>query len=106
MNGIGKKLQKCREAAGFTQEQLAEKVDISTNYMGAIERGVKTPTLPLFIKLLNSVVAEPNEILSEVIPLNTREQCSDLEERIKALPIKKRKKVLRILEVIIEEAEK
>lgn len=106
MNGIGKKLQKSREAAGFTQELLAEKVDISTNYMGAIERGVKTPTLKLFIKILNCVGAEPNDILEEVIPLKTKEQCSSLEKRIKALPVYKQKKVLRILEVIIEEAEK
>lgn len=105
MKGIGNKLQKYREAAGFTQEQLAEKVDVSTNYIGAIEREAKTPTLPLFIKILNCVGAEPNDILAEVVPLKTKEQCSELEERIKSLPIRKQKKVLRILEVIIEEAE-
>ncbi|MDO4275109.1 MAG: helix-turn-helix transcriptional regulator [Eubacteriales bacterium] len=106
MKGIGKKIQKYREAAGLTQEQLAEKVDISTNYIGAIEREVKTPTLSLFVKILICLGAEPNDILAEVIPLKTKEQCSDLEKRIKALPIRKQKKVLRIFEVILEEAEK
>lgn len=106
MKGIGRKIQKCRENAGFTQEQLAEKVDISTSYVSAIEREAKIPTLEIFAKILKCVEAEPNDILSEVVPLQTKEKCSSLEERIKALPVRKQKMVLRILEVIIEEAEK
>ena len=45
MRGIGKRIQKMREQAEFTQESLAEEVDISASYLSAIERGVKTPTL-------------------------------------------------------------
>ncbi|CUX15551.1 helix-turn-helix domain-containing protein [Clostridium sp. C105KSO13] len=106
MKGIGRKIQKCRENAGFTQEQLAEKVDISTSYVSAIEREAKVPTLEIFVKILKCVEAEPNDILAEVVPIQTKEKCSSLEERMKALPVKKQKMVLRILEVIIEEAEK
>ena len=105
MKGVGRKIQKCREAAGFTQEQIAEKVNISTNYFGAIEREAKTPTMKLFVKILNCVGAEPNDILEEVVPLKSRKQCSSLEERIKKLPVNKQKKVFRILDVIIEELE-
>lgn len=105
MKGIGKKIQKFREAACFTQEQLAEKIEISTNYLGAIEREAKTPTLPLFVRILNCLEAEPNDVLEEVVPLKIKEQGAGLEARFQALPPRKQKKVLRILEVIIEEAE-
>ena len=50
MKGIGRCIRKYRERAGITQEQLAEKVNISTNHLGAIEREVKTPTMDTFVK--------------------------------------------------------
>ena len=106
MRGIGKRIQKMREQAEFTQESLAEEVDISASYISAIERGVKTPTLDTFVRILNAIGAEPNDVLAEVVPLERKEKRSQLEERIGALPLRKQKKVLRILEVIIEEVEK
>lgn len=106
MQGLGRRIQKSREEAGLTQEALAEKVDLSSSYLSAIERGVKTPTLDTFAKILNAIGAEPNDVLADVVKVERKEKCSRLEERIQALPVKKQKKVLRILEVIIEEAEK
>ena len=47
MKGLGKRIQKCREEAGLTQEALSERVGISCNYLGAIEREVKTPKLAI-----------------------------------------------------------
>ena len=46
-------------------------MDISTNHLGAIEREVKTPTMETFVKLLNVLGAEPNEVLNEVIPASS-----------------------------------
>lgn len=64
MKGMGKAIRRYREEAGITQERLAELVDISTNHLGAIEREVKTPTMETFVKLLNVLGAEPNEVLN------------------------------------------
>ena len=97
MKGMGKAIRRYREEAGITQERLAELVDISTNHLGAIEREVKTPTMETFVKLLNVLGAEPNEVLKEVIPL-TR-----MEGKLERLTPKKQESVLRMLDVIIEE---
>ena len=35
---IGKKIRKYRKERGMTQEELAEKLDLSINYVGALER--------------------------------------------------------------------
>lgn len=35
--GIGYRIQKYRERIGLKQEELAEKVDLSCNYLSAIE---------------------------------------------------------------------
>ncbi|MDD6489156.1 MAG: helix-turn-helix transcriptional regulator [Clostridia bacterium] len=44
---IGKNLQDLRKKAGYTQEELAEKVGIGRSMLAQIERGTKTISLPL-----------------------------------------------------------
>ena len=41
---FGKQLQKYRELAGYSQEDLAEKADCSTIFISYIERGQKSPS--------------------------------------------------------------
>ena len=101
MKGMGKAIRRYREEAGITQERLAELVDI--NHLGAIEREVKTPTMETFVKLLNVLGAEPNEVLKEVIPLTRMEHTSVVEGKLERLTPKKQESVLRMLDVIIEE---
>ena len=101
--GFGKIVCSGQKTAGITQERLAELVDISTNHLGAIEREVKTPTMETFVKLLNVLGAEPNEVLKEVIPLTRMEHTSVVEGKLERLTPKKQESVLRMLDVIIEE---
>ena len=103
MKGIGKCIRKYRERAGITQEQLAEKVNISTNHLGAIEREVKTPTMDTFVKILNAIGAEPNEALKEVVPVVWKEDISILEEKLSELTPTQRENVIHILNLIIKE---
>lgn len=106
MNGIGKRIKKAREAAGLKQEELAEMVDLSCNYLGAIEREVKKPKLDTFIRIVNALDVSADDILVDVLEAGTKIKSTRLEERMEKLPIKKKNKVLRILEVIIQEEEK
>lgn len=47
----GKRIKQLIKAEGFTQEKLAEKVDISAKYLSRVEVGKENPTLELLIKL-------------------------------------------------------
>jgi len=50
-----------RQQAGLTQEQLAESAGISVNFVSAVERGQKSPTLATmekFAKALNVPLME------------------------------------------------
>jgi transcriptional regulator with XRE-family HTH domain len=42
---LGKRIQKLRQKVGLTQEQLAEKAEISPKNIGEFERGRGNPTL-------------------------------------------------------------
>ena len=55
LDTIGKNIRKFREIKKLRQEDLAEKTDLTTNYIGMIERGEKIPSLETFINILNSL---------------------------------------------------
>lgn len=44
---IGENIKSLREKNGLTQEQLAEKLCVTRPFITQIERGTKTPSLPL-----------------------------------------------------------
>ncbi|MDL2289442.1 helix-turn-helix domain-containing protein [Clostridia bacterium OttesenSCG-928-F22] len=48
---IGQTIKELRTNAGFTQEQMAEKCNISTSFLGHIERGSRKLSLETAIKI-------------------------------------------------------
>ena len=42
---IGRRIQEIRKQKGLTQEQMAERVNISPHYLSALERGVYLSTI-------------------------------------------------------------
>lgn len=48
---IGKILQKLRRDKNITQEELAERIDISTNYLSKVERGLCVLNTESFLKI-------------------------------------------------------
>lgn len=48
---LGKRIREERIRVGLTQEQLAEYIDVSTTYIGFIERGERSVTLEKLILL-------------------------------------------------------
>ena len=98
MKGIGTRIKAGRVAAGLTQERLAEKVGISSTQ--------KDPKLATFIKIANAIGASADDLLADVLNVKQYEQYIEREERIRKLPLKEQNKIYRILDVMIEEAEK
>ena len=48
---LGKRIQRIRKSTGLTQEELAEKVNVSRAYIGYIEQARNTPSLELLEKI-------------------------------------------------------
>lgn len=49
---MGDRIKEARKNRGMTQEQLAEGLDVSVEFISQIERGLKLPSMQVFIKLL------------------------------------------------------
>lgn len=61
---IGQKIRALRRAKKLSQEQLAEKVWISTTHMSHIENGSTKLSLPVLVDLAAALDVSVNEILS------------------------------------------
>ena len=48
---FGVRLKNFRKQKGLTQDELAEKVDISTNYLSKVERGINVLNAETFLKI-------------------------------------------------------
>lgn len=74
---FGKKIKEARENKRLTQFELAEKIGVSPNFLGDIERGVKLPSLnkliiisntlklsldSMFADSLDNILSEPEQI--------------------------------------------
>lgn len=62
---IGQKIRKYRKAAGFSQEQLAEKIGVSVTHMSHIETGNTKLSLPVFVSIAESLEVQTDDLLSE-----------------------------------------
>lgn len=103
---IGQRIKLNREKKGFTQEQFAEMLNISTNYLSAIERGVKFPRFDNLIAIMNKLNVTADEIFMDVLNSGYKIKASDLEEKLEELSEEDRSRILSVLEVLIKEADK
>lgn len=55
LSKLRKKLQEARKTHGFTQESLAEHLEISVNTIKYIEQGRRLPSLPLMLRLCKAL---------------------------------------------------
>ena len=55
---FGKRLQVLRKEAGLSQEKLAERADISVDFLSLLERGVNAPSFETLEKLAKALGVE------------------------------------------------
>lgn len=59
---LGKRIQKYRKMVGLTQEELAEKVNVSRAYIGYIEQARNTPSIELLEKVAKVLRVDIKEL--------------------------------------------
>ena len=55
---LGQRIKSLRKVRGYTQEQLAEIIDINPKYLSSVARGEENPTLDLFLRLAKGLKVE------------------------------------------------
>lgn len=67
---IGQRIRRFRKACNLSQEQLAEKIGISTTHMSHIETGNTKLSLSVFVDIANALSVQTDELLNDAPPLN------------------------------------
>ena len=99
---LGNNIRQLRRRDKRTQEQLAEAVNLSTNHISVIERGVKTPKLDTFVDIANALGVSADEILVDVIDKSTEITASILSQKLQALPASEQRKVLSVIDTLLK----
>ncbi len=101
---IGKRMKQRREELGLTQEQLAEKLDLTTNYISTVERGASFPRCEKLILLLNGLETSADAVFCDVLTHSTQAKASILSEQIAELPPEEQQRILDMVELMVKQA--
>lgn len=78
LKSIGYNIRLARKKKGFTQEVLAEKCNVSTKYISALETGSSSGSIPLIIKICNILEVTPNYIFDSALDINKLNDSFDI----------------------------
>jgi len=98
---LGRKIREARLKKGYTQQALAEKADIGDMYLSEIERGVKMPSMKLFIKLIEALDISADYVLRDELPSGKGFVYDEMTQKLDGLTPKQRKGAADILDAYI-----
>jgi transcriptional regulator with XRE-family HTH domain len=68
---FGREIRRRREALSLTLEQLAERAELTPNYIGTIENGKRDPSLSTVLSLAKGLKVAPAELFGGVQDLSS-----------------------------------
>lgn len=101
---VGQRLKQRREELGLTQDDLAEKLGLTTNYISTIERGASFPRFEKLVLLLNGLETSADAIFCDVLTHSAKAKASILSEQIADLPPEEQQRILGMVELMIKQA--
>ena len=98
---MGRKIREARLKKGYTQQTLSEKADIGEMYLSEIERGIKMPSINLFIKLITALDVSADYVLRDEVPTGKEFVYDEITQKLEGLTPKQRKAAADILDAYI-----
>ena len=97
---LGKRIREERKRLNLTQAELAEAIDISDTYMGAIERGERSLTLDTLVRLVSRLGVTVDYMLSESVPNSDSNITEQFKQIIDGQPMNRKQMAVQILRTI------
>jgi len=63
---VGAVLREFRQQAGLSQDELADRMDVSTPYISMLESGKRYPSIEMLIRVANALEVQPGAILDRI----------------------------------------
>lgn len=97
---LGERVREERRKLGLTQAQLAEAIDISDTYMGAIERGERSLTLDTLVRLVNRLGVTVDYLLSDSVSDSDANIMEQFKQIVDGQPIERKQMAVNVLRTI------
>ena len=98
---LGKRIRESRISKGYTQQDLADRAEIGVVYISEIERGIKMPSLNIFIKIVDALEVSVDYVLRDELPSGKEYICTEITEKLLVLTPNQRKTASDILNAYI-----
>lgn len=103
---LGNRIRKAREQKNLTQEQLAEIIGMSNNYISNIERNHSIPSLETLLKICNALQVTPDYVLMDSIYTSKEYIKDEIAEKLQLCSKKNIKIILKFINLLLEEQDK
>lgn len=97
---LGKRIREERLRLNLTQAQLAEDIDISDTYTGAIERGERSLTLDTLVRLVNRLGVTIDYMLSDSVADNDSNIMEQFKQIIDHQLLERKQMAINVLRTI------
>lgn len=71
LRAIGARIKQVRDAAGWTQEQLAVEIDVTAHTISQYECGAQSPRLSTLLRMASVLAVRPGDLIDVDLPLPT-----------------------------------
>jgi transcriptional regulator with XRE-family HTH domain len=104
-NAIGQRIKKVRKQKRFTQEKLAEILEISTVYISQVENGKTKLSLEMLVRIANLLDIDPGYFLTGVSYQMPDYLKSDMILLLQECPPERRQLIMGVAKLIAKHGE-
>lgn len=97
---LGNTIRELRNQKGYSQQTLAERADISINYLSHIENGLAKFSFPVLLNIINALESTPNRILLKCVKNEKQILEYEFMDKINELSITKLEFLLKYLDLL------
>lgn len=98
---FGLRVKHLRESKGWTQENLTERMNISSNYLSSIERGMENPTFDMLINLAKALQVDMWELFDFGHEVSSKELKAMMNQFTKKIDEEKLRLAVKVVKTIV-----
>lgn len=102
LEDMGKRIRMKRISRSMSQEELAEKTNLSVPYIGMLERGERKPSIDSFVLIFDVLNATADELLCGNLKKGYLVRLAKYEEKIAKLTPEEAKRFYRVVDALLE----
>ena len=97
---IGKQIKKLRKEKGFTQQEFAEEIGISTNYLSDVERGKSSIKLDKLVLIMNKLQCSADDLFVNTLDCGYKVKISKICDTLESMSPEGRETTIQVLDVL------